>query len=80
MFLLSRLDRARASLLSLLSLDSPPDGSAAGSPCEEPASLLAPSSSGPSRNIAVSAGVPAAISLLAARVLVEGPAIVISRR
>ena len=80
MFSLSRLDRARASSLSISSLNSPPDGSAAGSPCEEPASLLAPSLSGPSCNVAVSEGVPVATSLLAARVLVEGPALVVSRR
>ena len=80
MFSLSRLDRARASSLSISSLDSPPDGSAMGSQCEEPASLLASSSSGPSYNIAVFAEVPAAISLLAVCVSVEGPALVVSRR
>jgi hypothetical protein len=81
-FLLSRLDRVRASLLPISSLDSLPDGSAAGSPYEEPASLLAPSSSGLSRNVAVavSAGVPAATSLLAMCIPVEGPALVVSRR
>ena len=81
-FSLSRLDRARASSLSISSLDSLSDGSAAGSSCKEPVSLLAPSplSLGLSRNVAVSARVPAATSLLAVRVLVEGLALVVSRR
>ena len=77
--MLSRLNQARASSLSISSLGSLPGGSAAGSPCEELASLLAPSS-GPSRNVAVLAGVPVAISLLTACVPVDGPAVVVSRR
>ena len=80
MFLLSRLNRARASLLSISSLDSLPDGSTAGSPYEEPASLLTPLSSRPSHNVAISAGVPAATSLLATCVPVDGLVLVVSRR
>ena len=78
-FSLSRLDQARASSFSISFLNSLPDSSAAGSPYKEPASLLAPSSSGPSRNVAVSAEVPAATSLLDARVPVDSPALVVSR-
>ena len=62
-FSLLRLDQARASSFSISSLNSLPGGSAAGSPCEEPVPLLALSSSGPSRNVAISAGVPAATSV-----------------
>ena len=79
MFSLSRQDRARASLLSILSLDSLPNGFVASSLCEELASLLAPSSSEPSCNAAVSVGVPAVISLLVVCILVDNLAVVVFR-
>ena len=79
MFSLSRLDRARASLFSILSLDSLPDSFAVDSLYEEPVLLLASSLSGLSHNVVVSAGVLAVISLLIAHFPIDGLAIVIFR-
>jgi hypothetical protein len=75
----SRLDRVRAFLLSASS--SFYSRSTLGSPCEEPVSLLGPSSpSGPPRSVVVSAGVVVAVSLLVACSPVDGPAVVVTRR
>ena len=53
------------------------DGSIVDSLCKEMALLLAPSSlSGPSYNVAVSVGLPAAISLLATHIPVDSSAII----